>query len=100
MGKYVANQIEESTGLDSRSIVLGHVQRGGTPSAFDRVLATRFGFYAFELLMSGKFGELVVEQQGQISSVPIVEVAGKVRTVPQDYRLVRAARAIGTSFGD
>ena len=100
VAKSVATQVEDLTGLDSRSIVLGHVQRGGTPSPFDRVLATRFGYHAFELLMGNKFGRLVVQQKGEITSVPIAEVADKVRTVPLEYPLIQAARAIGTCFGD
>ncbi|MBN1607928.1 MAG: hypothetical protein JW940_14925 [Polyangiaceae bacterium] len=75
-------------------------QRGGTPTARDRVLATRFGFAAFELLMQGRFGEVVVEQQGEIRSVPTQDVAGKTRSVPAEHDLIRAARAVGTSFGD
>jgi 6-phosphofructokinase 1 len=100
IGRFVADAIEKQSGLEARSMVLGHVQRGGTPSSRDRVLATRFGFHAFELLTAGRFGELVVEQRGAITSVPIAEVAGKVRTVPVDHDTVRAARAVGTSFGD
>jgi len=100
VAKYVAEQIEDTTGLDSRAIVLGHVQRGGTPTAYDRVLATRFGYHAFELLAAGRFGRMVVQQAGRIDSVPIVDVADKVRTVPTDFPLIRAARAVGTSFGD
>ena len=100
VGKFVAEQVEELTGLDSRSIVLGHVQRGGTPTPFDRILATKFGYHAFELLTDGQFGQLVVQQGSEITSVRIVEVADKVRTIPLDDPLIRAARAIGTSFGD
>jgi 6-phosphofructokinase 1 len=100
VGRYVAEGIEKMTGLESRAIVLGHVQRGGTPTPHDRVLATQFGFHAFELLMDGRFGRLVVQRGGQIDSVPIAEVAGKVRTVPPDYSVLRAAREIGTSFGE
>jgi len=100
VGKHVADRIEKLTDLDSRAIVLGHVQRGGTPTAFDRVLATSFGYHAFELLMSGRFGRVVVQQAGGITSMPIAEVADKVRTIPRDYPLISAAREIGTSFGD
>lgn len=100
VGKYVSDRIEELTGLESRAIVLGHVQRGGTPSPRDRVLATQFGFHAYELLSSGRFGRVVVETEGRIDSVPITDVAGKVRTVPIDHVAVRAARAVKTSFGD
>lgn len=100
IGKFVAREIEARTGLESRAMVLGHVQRGGTPTARDRLLATAFGFHAFELLQQDLFGRLVVEREGKISSMDIRDVAGKVRTVPTDHIMVRAARATGTSFGD
>ncbi len=100
VGKFVATEIEARTGLESRAIVLGHVQRGGTPTARDRLLATAFGFHAFELLEQRRFGRLVVEREGKISSLDIKDVAGKVRTVPTDDLMVRAVRATGSSFGD
>jgi ATP-dependent phosphofructokinase / diphosphate-dependent phosphofructokinase len=100
VSKYVAEQIEKLTGLESRSIVLGHVQRGGTPSPADRILATRFGHHAFELLMKGRFGRLVVQQGGKIDSTAIADVADKVRTVPLDHPTLLTARAIGTCMGD
>jgi ATP-dependent phosphofructokinase / diphosphate-dependent phosphofructokinase len=100
IAKFTADEIEKRTGIEARAIVLGHVQRGGTPTPHDRLLATEFGFHAFELLMEGRFGELVVRREGKIGSVPIRDVAGKTRTVPRDHILVRAARAVGTSFGD
>jgi 6-phosphofructokinase 1 len=100
IGRFVAGQVEQATGLESRYIVLGHVQRGGTPTPYDRLLATRFGYHAYELLAAGRLNRLVVQQGGKIDSVPIQEVARKVRTVPADDPLIRAARAIGTSFGD
>ena len=100
VAKFVADNVERMSGLECRSMVLGHIQRGGTPTARDRVLATRFGHAAYELLMKGRFGEVVVEQKGAICSVPIPEVAGKTRTVPQDHDLIGAARSVGTAFGD
>ena len=100
VGKYVAEEVEKRAKLESRSIVLGHIQRGGSPTARDRLLATQFGFKAFELLTAGRFGQLAVQQNGKIDSIPISDAAGKVRTVPTDHVLVRAARAIGTCFGD
>ncbi|MHC4561519.1 MAG: 6-phosphofructokinase [Planctomycetota bacterium] len=99
-GKFVADKIEELTELDSRAMVLGHVQRGGTPTAHDRILASKFGHHAFELLSEGQFGRMVVQQNGTIQSVEIADVADKVRTVPADCRAVRVARAVGTTFGD
>ena len=100
VAKYVADEIERRTGLESRAIVLGHVQRGGTPTPRDRLLATQFGYHAYELLAAGRFGRLVVQQAGRIDSVPIEDVARKVRTVPADDPLIQAARAVGTCFGD
>jgi len=100
VGRFVAQEVEHLTGLEARSIVLGHVQRGGTPTPRDRMLATEFGHHAFEILRAGRWNRLVVQRDGRTGSVPIEEVAGKVRTVPLDHPLIRAARGIGTSFGD
>jgi len=100
VARFLAWQLEKLTGMESRSVVLGHVQRGGAPTARDRCLATLFGVKAFDLLMAGEFGRLVVSRQGQIDSVEIALVANKVRTVPLDHEMVKAARAIGITFGD
>ncbi len=100
VGKYVSDSVQQATGIESRSMVLGHVQRGGTPTAFDRVLSTKFGYHAFELLSSGRFGRLVVQKAGKIDSVDMADVANKIRTVAPDDHLVRAARAVGTCFGN
>ena len=100
VAKFVADQVEKLTALESRHIVLGHIQRGGTPTPHDRLLATKFGYHAYELLAAGLFGRLVVQQSGRIDSVPIRDVAGKVRKVPADHILIQAARAVGTCFGD
>jgi phosphofructokinase-like protein len=99
VAKWVSDEVQRRTGLDSRSMVLGHIQRGGTPTPHDRLLATRFGFEAFELLQKEHFDQLVVMKNGRLGSVPISEVANKVRKVPADYSVLRAARALGTSFG-
>ncbi|HUN80932.1 MAG TPA: ATP-dependent 6-phosphofructokinase [Phycisphaerae bacterium] len=93
-------QLETTLGIETRSVVLGHVQRGGTPCAYDRVLATRFGFEATKLLAKGEFNQMVVVQQGSMTSVPISDVAGKQRLIPRDHRLIQAARSVGTCFGD
>ena len=97
--KLVAD-IEERTKLDARATVLGHIQRGGSPTPADRVLATQFGHHALEILMKGAEGQLVVQQNGRMGEVPIQSVAGKQRTVMPDDPLVRTARAVGTCFGD
>ncbi len=100
VGKYVADQMEKMTGIECRAIVLGHIQRGGTPTPHDRLLATCFGHHAYHLLVTGQFNRLVVQQKGVITSEPIQEAADKVRTVPPDHFKISAARAIGTCFGD
>ena len=100
IAKYVADEVEKRSGLESRSIVLGHVQRGGTPTPFDRILATLFAHHAIELVAAGRLNELVVLKEGRITSVPIESIAGRIATVPLDGPLVAAARAVGTCFGD
>ena len=95
----LAGQINEPTGLDCRAVVLGHVQRGGTPTPFDRVLATNFGHKAVELLMKDIRGHLVVQKDGKLASIPLSRVAGKIKTVPRNHHLIKAALAVGTSFG-
>jgi 6-phosphofructokinase 1 len=100
VSQVLSDQIAERTGLESRATILGHVQRGGTPIAADRVLGTLFGYRALELLVAGKFNELVVMQGGKLASVPLAEVAGRQRMVPLDHPLIAAARAVGTTFGD
>ncbi len=96
--KLVAD-IEELTKLDCRATILGHIQRGGSPTPADRVLATQFGHHALELLLSGARGQLVVQQHGRLSEVPIQSVAGKQRKVQPNDPLIRTALAVGTSFG-
>lgn len=100
VSEVLCQQIADATHLESRATILGHVQRGGTPCAFDRVLGTQFGHRAVELLMAGQYNCVVVMHGGKLSSVPLAEVAGKQRTVPQDHPLILASRALGTSFGD
>jgi len=96
----LAAEIEAATGLETRATILGHVQRGGTPTPFDRVLATNFGFHALEVLLCGGVGKLVVHRNGRIDDIDISEVAGKQRKVPPDHPLLAAARAVGTNLGD
>ena len=82
-----------------RTTVLGHVQRGGDPTPFDRVLATRYGHHAAELVLKGQFGQMVTLQKGQIASVPIADVANTQRTVPLDSPMLTMARDIGICLG-
>lgn len=96
----LARQLELLTGLEARPTILGHLQRGGTPSAADRLLATRLGTAAADLIHNRQYGYMVAAR-GE-SSVPVLleQVAGQVKTVPQDHPWVESARGVGTSFGD
>jgi 6-phosphofructokinase 1 len=100
VGKYVADEIEKRTGIESRSVILGHVQRGGTPVPADRVLSTQFGHHAMQLLLEGKWNRMVAMQNGKLTDIDISEPAGKQRLVRRDDPLIRAARGVGTGFGD
>ena len=96
----VAKKLEQLTGKETRFVVLGHLQRGGTPTAFDRTLATRFGGKAVELVLKGQFGKMVANHPPDLVPVPLGEVVGKIKTVPLNYDLLTTARALGVSFGD
>lgn len=100
VGAVVAQQLQKVMGKETRYVVLGHLQRGGAPTAFDRVLATRFGGKAVELLSRGMFGRMVANNPPDIVAIPLADVVGKTKTVPIDYDLLRTARAIGVAFGD
>jgi phosphofructokinase-like protein len=98
MGDHVTHRIEEMTGKESRCVVLGHLQRGGTPNAFDRMLGTNFGACAVRALAGGETGKMVALQAGTITTVPLSEACLNIKTVPVDGQLVRTARDIGISF--
>lgn len=95
----LGSQLEGLLASEVRTTILGHVQRGGTPTPFDRVLATRFGAHAAHLVAAGRFGVMVAQQRSAMVEVPFAEIANRVRTVPPDDPLVAAARSVGTSFG-
>ena len=115
IGPKVAKELQELTGLEARCTVLGYMQRGGTPTAYDRVLSTKYGAKAMELAMEEKFGVLTVIQNGKLTYVPLEEVVGNnkelgavqggtedsnVRLVTMDHDLVKTARDIGICLGD
>jgi ATP-dependent phosphofructokinase / diphosphate-dependent phosphofructokinase len=100
MGARVAAELEPLTGKETRSVVLGHLQRGGAPTSFDRVLATRFGARAVELLLEGQFGTMVAFHPPDIVAVPLSKIVGRTRNVPVNFDVVRTARAMGISLGD
>jgi 6-phosphofructokinase 1 len=96
----VARAISQRLGMDTRVTVLGHLQRGGIPTPFDRVLATRFGTYAAEMLAEGRYNQMVCMKGADVTSVPLERVAGRTKLVPLDHPLIRTARRVGTNFGD
>lgn len=97
---YIAKKIEEMTGLETRETILGYLQRGGTPSPGDRILATRFGTYAAEMIARKKFSRMVALRGSEITTVPLQEIAGKIKIVPADDPLIKEAKLIDTCFGD
>ena len=98
-GEYIAQEIEYETGIETRETVLGYIQRGGSPTPFDRNLSTRMGGHATELIASGQFGRMVTLQGNDISSLPLEEVAGKLKLVTEDNDLVVQGRQMGVCFG-
>ncbi len=99
MGELVAQEITKRTGFETRVTVLGHLQRGGSPCPYDRVLATRYGAAAVELVEKKKFGEMVSYQPPAIGSVPLESAIDRLRLVDPEGDLVRMAEGIGVSFG-
>lgn len=97
--QYIAEEIEYETGFETRETVLGYIQRGGGPTAFDRNLATRMGGHATELIVSGQFGRMVSLRGSEITSVPLSEVAGKLKLVTEEHDLVIQGRRMGICFG-
>ena len=115
IGEKVAAKLQELTGLEARNTTLGYMQRGGTPTAFDRVLSTKYGAKAMSLALEGKFGVLAVLKNGKLDYVPLEDVVGEnkkigavsgntkesnLRRVTMDDDLVKTARCIGISLGD
>ncbi len=96
----LAKKLEQLTGLDARITILGHLQRGGTPSAMDRLLATRLGTACADFISKGTYGVMVAARGDGIKAVRLEDVAGKVKTVPPDHPWVESARRVGTSMGD
>ena len=100
IGFVLGEQIEKFSGLEARVVVMGHLQRGGSPTAFDRVLATSLGAKAMDLVATGNCGYMVGVRGGKMVKVPLQEVAKGPRTVPANHPLVAVARSVGTCFGD
>lgn len=98
-GEFIAQEIEYETGIETRETVLGYIQRGGCPSPFDRNLSTRMGGHATELIAKGKFGRMVSLKGDEMTSVPLEDVAGKLKLVTPDHDLVIQGQRMGICFG-
>ena len=96
---YVTRVIEEATGIESRDTVLGYIQRGGSPTPFDRNLSTRMGGHATELIAGARFGRMVTLKGNEISSAPLEEIAGKLKLVTEEHDLVVQGKRMGICFG-
>jgi 6-phosphofructokinase 1 len=99
VGLYCQRELEAVAGRETRCVVLGHLQRGGRPNAFDRMLATNFGSCAVRALAEGKRGVMVALQAGDVVTVPLSEAIANIKTVPPNGQLIRTARDTGISFG-
>ncbi len=95
----LTEQLESLTGQESRLTILGHLQRGGTPSAADRLLATRLGTQLRRVAQPGRTGVMIAARGDGVAPVPLEEVAGKKNLVPKDHPFLQSARLVGTSFG-
>lgn len=100
VGQYVTDHLARITGKDARSVVLGHLQRGGSPTPYDRILSTRFGAAAVNAIHDGITGEMVALRAQDIITVPLEEATGHIKTVRPHSDLVRTARSLGVAFGD
>jgi len=100
IGDFVSKEISKITGKDSRSLVLGHLQRGGSPTTFDRLISLRFGAGAVRMVEAGQFGNMVALNPPEVKAVPFEEAIGNIRRVPLDSDTIKTARDIGICFGD
>lgn len=100
IGEMLCQEIEKRTGKDTRSCVLGHLQRGGAPTTLDRILGTRFGVQAVKLAHEQKFGTMVSYQNYEVLGVPIANAVHRLKNISPQCQMVEAARAVGISFGD
>lgn len=96
----LAQKLEELTGIESRVTILGHLQRGGTPSSTDRLLATKLGTACVEFINQEKYGILVASKGEGVEAIPLDQVAGKLKTLPLDHEWILSARRVGTCLGD
>jgi len=100
IGNRIADEVEKLTGIETRVTVLGHLQRGGRPIPYDRILSTRYGVEAVEMIDRGEFGKMVSLQGDEISGVSLEDAVGKLKTVPLESELIRIAKSVGVGFGN
>jgi 6-phosphofructokinase 1 len=100
IGFVVGEQIEKLTGLETRTVVMGHLLRGGSPTPFDRILATGLGIKAVDMIEDKEFGYMVGVKRNSLVTVPLKEVAKGPKIVPSNHPMIKAARSLGTCFGD
>ncbi len=100
VASYLAEAIQTYTGIETRETVLGYIQRGGSPTPNDRILATRYGAFATQCIVEGSFGTMVALKNNGLTTVPLGEVGGKLRLIEPDLGLIQKARKMGVSFGD
>ena len=99
-GRKVGQDIEEKTGIETRVTVLGHLQRGGQPIPYDRILSSRYGSAAVDAFVNKEFGTMVSLQGPSIITVPLTAAIKEIKKVPTDSEIIKTGRAIGISFGD
>jgi len=97
---HVADAIQTYTGIETRETVLGYIQRGGSPTPMDRILATRYGAYATQCIAEGNFGTMVAINGNDLTTIPLDDVGGKLRLVDEEHPLISKGRKMGVSFGD
>lgn len=100
IGDYLEKFINEHTDFEARSTVLGHIQRGGSPNAFDKILSTQLGAFAGNMLKNGQFGQMAALQNGQIVAVPLGDAVLKIKNVQTNSQIIKLAKDVGISFGD
>ncbi len=99
-GNFIAECISTYTGIEARETRLGYIQRGGSPTPMDRILATRYGSYAAEMIANGQSGSMVALRDNLLTTIPLSEVYDKLNLIPEDHPLIKKCRNIGVSFGD
>ena len=100
VGQVISREIHERTGRETRELVLGHLQRGGGPNAYDRLLALRFGAAAVRMVEAGRFGTMVALDPPTVLAVPLSDAVSHIKTVPHDSDIIQTARSLGICLGD